>query len=334
MVLVSGLIGARADSVDRPILVEDGGAGPGEPREAASGSARAEPVGLGPTQIARVVAGIVILAGITAVLLAAERGLVAAFVSPVLLGALFPLGRWTDGTDRVNGLERYLEGSLAKAKAGTGKLELYFLRPLSAGTLGIWKRTARVADPHLRAGLRVMLALFFGALMLAALAIVGYVLLVVVIAVAVLAFTLKFVLEYLSDSLGGKSSASPSDSRDEHERRPEPPIPGPRGTRLVREGLFVDTPTGTAVSGDGRIVREGIVDGAPTGRRIDEDGRLVDEGIFVDTPTGTRILEDGRIVEEGFFVDTPTGRRIDEDGRMVDEGVFVDTSTGMRFVKQ
>lgn len=332
--MASDLIGTGAVSVDGPVLVEGGGVASGDPRSAPSGVAKAVPAGLDPTLIARVAAGTVVLAAISGAILAPARGLVAAFLAPVLLGALFPLGRWTDGTDRVNGLERYLEGCLARAKAGTGKLGRYFLRPLFTGTLGIWKITAPVSDSHVRAGLRVTLTLFFGALMLVALAIVGYLLLMIVIAVAMLVFTLKLMLEFLSDTLSGKPSGSSSGSGDEEEHRRQPPILGPRGTRVVQEGVFVDTPTGTAINGDGQIVREGFFVDTPTGQRIDEDGRLVDEGFFVDTPTGIRIREDGRVVEEGFFVDTSTKRRIDEDGRLVDEGFVVDIPTGTKFVKE
>ncbi len=332
--MASDLIGTEAVPVDGPVLAESEGVDVAEPRGTAPRGAKPEPAGLDPTRIVRVVAGVVMVAAITAVLLAPHRGLVAAFLAPVLFGALLPLGRWTDGTDRVNGLERDLEAGLAKAKAGTGKLKKYFLRPLFTGTLGIWKATAPIADSHVRAGLRVTLALFFGALMLAALAMVGYVLLVLVIAVAMLVFTLKLAFEFLSDTLSGKSSASSSGSENEEELRPRPPILGPRGTRVVQEGLFVDTPTGTAINGEGQIVREGLFVDTPTGKRIDEDGRLVDEGLFVDTPTGVRIREDGRIVTEGFFVDTPTGQRIDEDGRLVDEGLFVNTPTGTKFAKE
>lgn len=298
------------------------------------GSTRAMADGADPVLVARVVAGAVLLAAVTAVAVAPDRALAAVLLVPIILGALAPLGRWTEGTDRVNGLSVRLERSLARAREGPGKFKRYFLRPLFVGTLWIWSRTAPVTDSHVRAGLRVTLGLVFGGLMLAALVVAGYVFLIVVIALAMAAFALKFLGEFLSDSLSGKLNASSRDDRDDEEMRPEPAVVGLRGSRLVREGLFVDTPTGTAINSDGQIVTEGLFADTPTGRRIDEDGRLIDEGLFVDMPTGIRVQEDGRIVKEGLFVDTPTGKRIDEEGRMVDEGIFFDTPTGSRFVRE
>jgi hypothetical protein len=312
-----------------PDAAADGSDAAGAPK-----SARATSDGLDPVLVARVVAGVVLVAAITAVIVAPDRVLAAVLLAPVILGALAPLGRWTDGTDRVNGLSGYLEQGLAKATEGPGKFKRYFLRPLFAGTLWIWSRTAPVTDSHLRAGLRVALSLVFGALMLATLAIVGYVLLIVVVALAMAAFVIKLLFEFLSDSLGGNRSSSSQDGRDDEEMRPEPAVVGLRGSRVVQEGFFVDTPTGAAINSEGQIVSEGFFVDTPTGRRIDEEGRLVDEGLFFDTPTGIRLQEDGRIVEEGLFVDTPTGKRIDEEGRLVEEGLFVDTPTGTRFVKE
>lgn len=304
----------------------------------ASGSipeaARASPTGLDPVLVVRIVASVVLLAAITAVIVAPDRALTAVLLVPIVLGALLPLGRWTEGTDRVNELSGYLDRGLVKAKEGPGKFKRYFLRPLLAGTLWIWSGTAAVTDSHLRAGLRVSLSLVFGASMLAVLAVVGYVLLIVVIALAMAAFVLKLLFEFLSDSLSGKLSASSQGGRDDEEMRHEPAVVGLRGSRVVQEGLFVDAPSGTAINRDGQIVSEGFFVDTPTGRRIDEQGRLVDEGFFLDTPTAIRLQEDGRIVKEGFFVDTPTGERIDEEGRLVDEGLFVDTPTGTKLVKE
>lgn len=292
------------------------------------GTAPTESARLDPTVVSRVIAATVFAAGIAVILISPDRMLAMVLLGPVFVGALLPMSRWPPSTTFVNGLEEAASRRLELAKAKAGKFSRFFSKPLLAGFLWIWKRTSPVADLHLRAGLRAALGLAFGALMLAALVVVGYILLIVAIAAAMLAFTFWILGKLLSEWLGSSSRREEAE-----EPRPEPVVVGPRGTRMVREGLFVDTASGTAVDRDGRIVEEGLFFDTPSGRKIDADGRLVEEGLFVDTPTGTRIDKDGRIVQEGLFVDIPTGKRIDDDGRLVEEGHFVDRPTGIRFVK-
>lgn len=174
----------------------------------------------------------------------------------------------------------------------------------------------------MKSGIRVGAALYLVAAW-------GFLIYAAVIVVA-LAIAVMIGLWLVSLMLGGNDD---SDSGSERRERREAPVVGPRGMRLVTEGLFFDEDSGTFIDGDGRILKKGILFDERTGQYMDKSGRLIDEGLFFDTPTGIRVDEDGRILEEGIFFDEATGQKIDENGGIVEEGIFFDTPTGQRYKK-
>jgi hypothetical protein len=272
----------------------------------------------------RLGAAVVVLLIVLAGFVSKQPRNVLIMTSPLLAGAVFPLFRPGRVTEWLENREGELTRRLETARTKKGKFSRFFTQPLLGGSLAIWRGTRLIGDPHLRAGVRVSAGLLFAIVMLAGLLIVGY----IVIGIVIAGLMLLLVLWALGKMAGGEKPAS----GDEAEGA-APLLVGPRGTRLVKESLLFDTPTGIKITDDGRVVKEGIFRDTPTGRRIDSEGRLVTEGLFIDTPTGTRIDPDGRIVRESTLFEHPTGVSIGPDGRVLEEGLLGDTPTGLKFQK-
>ena len=134
----------------------------------------------------RITAAGVFLLVVAAGFLVKDLGGVLLIASPVLVGALFPLLRPDPATQWIASSEAALASRLATEKSKTGKFSRFFTRPLLAGTLWIWRVSEGVSDAHLRAGLRAAAGLAFGGMMLVLVLVVGYVLLMVAVAVAAL----------------------------------------------------------------------------------------------------------------------------------------------------
>lgn len=137
-------------------------------------------------------------------LFASDPAATALFLAPALIGSLWPLLRVPRLTAWTEKFALKFHASLTSAKKNTGKFATYFKAPLFSGSLFIWKKTEPVRDVHLRAALRVMALLYFGGMMVALLAMVGYVILVVVVGIAVVLFLLWLLGEMLSNSGGGR----------------------------------------------------------------------------------------------------------------------------------
>ena len=222
-----------------------------------------------------------------------------------------------ENTEKIEAWTRQAQSSVS---ARGGWFFGYILNPMLWLAVKFADWSDSMAHRGAKNGVRVAATLY----LVAAWGFLLYVALAVVV-VIVMFFAALYVISLIT----GGSSNSSDEVSSERESRPI----GPRGTRLVKEGVFFDTPTGDKVTEEGRLVKEGLFFDTESGMKIDDEGRLVKEGIFFDTPTGTKIDSEGRIVEEGVFIDSPTGTKIDADGRVVEEGVFFDSQTGMRFKK-
>lgn len=272
------------------------------------------------THAVRIAAGAFIAAGVgTAANTQSLLGLLA--ICPALIAALVPLVSHPALTAAIDGWSAWFERVRARGAAGDGRFSRWFLYPLGAGSLGLWRVTERVREPNTRAGIRVSAMIYFWALMLTLLASVLYLLL----ALLILAVGFTVVSWFMNQGSSNEPRWSDDEEPNWRERL--------SGTRIMQRGLVPDAPTGTAIDGDGRVVQEGLFTNTPTGLKVTDDGRIVREGWFADTPTGKRLNERGQLVEEGWIFDTPTGTRIDNSGEIVSEGLFFDEKTGRYFRK-
>lgn len=242
---------------------------------------------------------------------------------PLLVGGTVAALNSSAVNDAAEKIEAWIKRTQLRASTRGGWFFGYLLNPLLWLAVKFADWSDSLAHGGVKNGVRVAATLYL-------IAAWGFLLYV---AVAVAFTILMFVAAlYLLSLIFGDSSSSTGSNEEVNSLSERPPI-GPRGTRLVKEGIFFDTPTGDKVTEDGRIVKEGILFDTPSGMRIDDEGRLVEECIFFDTPTGTKMNSDGRIVEEGLLFDSPTGTKIDADGRVVEEGILFDSPTGMQFKK-
>jgi len=239
-------------------------------------------------------------------------------LAPAMIGAVIPLA----GSRALSGsVERWRETFLrieARGTAGTGKFARYFIQPLAGGSLALWRATERIADPEVRAGVRLAAIFYFWTAMVALLLAAVYLIVGLIVLCIVLMIT-GYLLGWNDDRASSRYGTHNGGWR----RRLA-------GKRLVTDGLFGAQRTGTKVDADGRVVREDLFCDTPIGIRINDDGRIVREGFFGDTPTGQRLDQQGQLVDEGIFGETPTGKKLDGDGRIVEEGFFGDTPTGDR----
>jgi len=241
------------------------------------------------------------------------------WLTPVLIGCLFPLLGVVQLSGMVNGWEQRFDRLRSRAQGSNGKFSRYFLRPLSTGSLWLWKQTTPIWNPDLRAGLRLTAAIYLWGGMAIALATVIYVMIIVVLAILFILLMLWIASLVLSGS--GSSSGGGHKWKERLS-----------GTRIIDEGVLFDTSTGMKVNEDGRLMKENFLFDQPTGIKINDEGQIVREGFLYDDPTGIRLNEDGQVMKEGFF-DAPTGMKIDDQGQVVEEGIVFDKPTGKKFTK-
>ncbi|MBZ0092036.1 MAG: hypothetical protein K8F27_07430 [Sulfuricellaceae bacterium] len=243
-------------------------------------------------------------------------------VSPLVVGGAIAAINSNGINDTTENIEAWTRRTQTNVSAKRGWFYRYVLNPILWVLVKFSDWSDSFAHRGAKNGIRTTAALYL---------ITAWCFLIYVAVAIIVGIVMIIAMIYIASLfLGGESNSSEEDNHVSERKRQ---LVGPRGTRLVKEGLFLDTPTGTKITEDGRIVKEGIFSDTPTGMKIDEDGRLVKEGIFSDTPTGTKINDKGQIVQEGLFVDSPSGTKIDSDGRIVEEGLFSDSPTGMKFKK-
>lgn len=121
---------------------------------------------------------------------------------PLWIGALVPAVR----SDRVTGLIDSIGDNLGEQPRTTGWNDVRGL--VSRVVHGVSRASARINDPHLRAGARTAALLYLAGLLLGALLMAAYALIAIVVVIAFLAIMALVLKAYLSD---GTTSASETD---------------------------------------------------------------------------------------------------------------------------
>jgi hypothetical protein len=132
-------------------------------------------------------------------------------LAPSILACMWPVVRHAGLTAWSERREGQLRAASARAAAKGGKFSRFFSSPLYGGCLWIWRKTQPVNDRHLRAGLRVAAILYLACVMISVAAFVGYVVIGVLIAIAVL----FFIIWLAGRILGGEQpSGRPRDDEE------------------------------------------------------------------------------------------------------------------------
>lgn len=239
---------------------------------------------------------------------------------PILLGLVVWLSKASFAVRFTDHLGNWLATTGESLRASPSRIARYWARPTVILAHSPFAATAAIPDSFLRAGARVAVAPY----------VAGAICIVTLIAlelalVAGCFLVMLMIWGFVSSLLSGAQRGSVAKDL---------PLSRVRGARLVKTGLFGNSPTGTRIDESGRVLEEGFFGDNPSGVRVSEDGRILEEGFISDSPTGLKINADGQLVKEGLLGDSPTGTRIDEDGRVVEEGLFGDSPTGYEFEKE
>ncbi|MGQ0812934.1 MAG: hypothetical protein ACT4O1_00520 [Gemmatimonadota bacterium] len=207
--------------------------------------------------------------------------------------------------------------------AGTrdGKFARYFARPVAGGSLWVWGQTEKIRDASIQCGLRIAIALYFWALMLALLIAAVY----VIVALIVFALIMAAIGWFMSQSSDNDSTPS--------QRRSTPMDEGllsrGKSKRFYKKtGMFSEEEFGRADNAGNLYQRTGMFSEERVGR-VDDSGRVHEAtGLFSEDETH-RVGEDGRIYKKtGLFSEDEVGR-VDADGRVYRKtGMFSEEEIG------
>jgi len=242
-------------------------------------------------------------------------------LAPVLVGGLFPVLRSERLTSPTDGWEARFASRHARATARTGAFSKYFSRPLWRGSALLWGKTTFIGDPHVRAGVRVGLLLYFVGFMVGLLIFVGYVLLVIVIAIIVIAVLLWILTEASSERSGGRTSRTIGDFYGI----------GRRVSQSRSGTTFWGHPKIDHYDEDGRKVGESRPGetwlGEPKTEHYDREGRKVGESrpdeTWLGEPKSEHYDREGREVGESrpgeTWLGEPKTEHYDREGRKIGE---------------
>jgi len=155
--------------------------------------------------VSRILAAIWILSSVLLISFSDSPGVWALLLVPSWFGAFLPLIRSASLTAWADRWEEKLLAGHVRASDKDSKFSRYFSKPLYGGSLFVWRKTQPIADAHLRAGLRVSAVVYFTVFMVSLLIFVGYIVIGVVIAVAIIMFALWALSGGLSRRLSGGS---------------------------------------------------------------------------------------------------------------------------------
>lgn len=153
-----------------------------------------------PQNVLRLVSAGLLLGGVSILLYSRTEGLWLAILLPVFAGLVLPLMQVRTWSERFDRWERGFAARRAKANSKDGKFARFVQRPFYLCILGIWRVSRPIKNTHIRAGVRVVLSLYFLALFSFIMMISAY----IVIAIVVLLLAIAFMGWVLS--LSGKSS--------------------------------------------------------------------------------------------------------------------------------
>jgi rRNA maturation protein Nop10 len=261
-------------------------------------------------------------------------------VFPLVAGGVVALARPSAAQKYMARFEAWVSTRKAAVDLKAGKWARYVAQPCLGGFAWIQEATKRIADDFTRAGVRIASYLYFAAvILLAAYIAVAVVVAIVAIILVLLVIGLLLSLMDKSASPSGGFSGGFSRGRSFFSGGSSSPSSGGgtgrlAGTRVVKEGLIFDAPTGVKVNEQGQVMREGLFFDSPTGVKLNESGQVVSEGLLFDTASGTKVNEEGQVVKEGLIFDVPSGYKVNDQGQLVKEGIVFDTPTGIRFKKE
>lgn len=285
----------------------------GSAAETALNDDQAGGAGLQSELILRIVSGVLLAGGLTFCIFTQTGGQLFVLLIPVFAGLLVPLLQIPALTGFIERLETRVADRRSRAQASPGKFARFVRRPFYACAAGIWSLSDGIKGPHIRAGARVVLSLYFVTLFSFLLFIAAEIVIGLVIVVAMLWLMLWVFTHYDDLSRGQFPRRAPSE---------EAAHPGVLGNKVRKSreetGIFGDAKrVHHDRAGDkvGETRGETGIFGDPKGVHYNRAGDKVGEsreetGIFGDSRTVHYDREGNKIGESreeaGMFGDTKT----------------------------
>lgn len=196
-----------------------------------------------------------------------------------------------------------------------GPVGRYFLRPLGAGSSALWRRTAAVQSPHLRAGVRILVLGYFWAIMIALLAVALYVIIGIVITILLLVAVFWILGHVLG---GGSPSVTPSRVRAAFAAKSTGDDVihqvGLRNKKVYAGTNWFNEELKGRVDDEGNIYKGTNWLNEEKIGRIDNEGDIYKGTSWLNEEKVGRIADDGTLYKgSNWFTEEKTGR-VTEDG--------------------
>lgn len=134
---------------------------------------------------------------------ATQQGVLFVLLAPLLVGVAVSAISADGMTDWINNWEQTFRSKRDKAREKEGKFARFFRRPFWGGSLKLWTATDGLSSAHVRAGLRMAVALYFWAVMIFLLAITAYITVAIVVLIFMVAIAYKI---YEFSQTGGRTT--------------------------------------------------------------------------------------------------------------------------------
>lgn len=249
----------------------------------------------------RLIAGLVLVIGgvLIGVAPLTSRAIWIVSLTPMLVGACVPLLALGRATNWVNGWQEVFSSGMEKARNSDTKEARYVLRPLHGSGLAVWRLSKRVPGDHLKAGIRLAVALYIGMVVLSLLA--------AVLAAWLFAVAVTLMITAALWIFG---------SKDEDEPTTESSVVSSAGVR----GCFYRGSSWFTEEMAGRIDDDGIIYKGTSWISEEQIGRVDSDGTIY---KGTSMLNEervGRIDRDGVVYKGSNWFTEGRAGRVTDDG--------------
>ncbi|MEX1185929.1 MAG: hypothetical protein WEA80_05010 [Gemmatimonadaceae bacterium] len=246
-------------------------------------------------------------------------------LGPAIIGAMAAtlqsdaVNRWVDSRQGL------FQRVSAWSDSRSNKVAKYFAQPAGGGSAWLWTRTRNIPDPSARSGVRLAVALYFWAAMVALLAAVAY----VVVAALLLILIIGLISWVMSMGSSSSSDDSTNTSRSSHQDDDLLSAAGRRGQRFYRkEGVFSESEAGR-IDADGRIYKKTGMFSEDEVARVDGSGHTHEKTGMFSEEERHRVDGDGRIFKKtGMFSEEEMGH-VSQDGSIFKKtGMFSEEEIG------
>ena len=269
----------------------------------------------------RLIAGLLLVIGgvLIGVAPLTSRAIWIVSLTPMLVGACVPLLALGRATNWVNGWQEVFSSGMEKARNSDTKEARYVLRPLHGSGLAVWRLSKPIPGDHLKAGIRLAVALYIGIVVLSLLA--------AVLAAWLFAVAVTLVITAALWIFGSKEEDEPS---TESSVIRSAPVRGRfyRGSSWLTEEMagridddgiiykgmsWISEERIGRVDSDGTIYKGTNMLNEERVGRIDRNGTVYKGSNWLTEGRAGRVTDDGTVYEGTSWLDEKKAGRVDRD---------------------